>query len=400
MMIGHACVGTKGLGDYPRAMANFEAALDIARAADLQWHIGPTLLGLDHVRACTGRYGEAWTGMHKTLRWLESLRQVRYQLIAYDFIGHLLLDLGLNELAVETAGARARARARHRHHVLARRDRRAPGGRALAARAERTSRRRCRPRSNKRAARSERYLMVRCLDGLAEIALAAGDAGRCRGVRGRTARASPSRTACANSRRARGAGAARLCSRRKPTPRRRQSCPAPRRWRQEIGRVRLQMDAEAALARLLEAQGQSDAARGHGAKARAIAEAIEKSLVSSGLEARLRHRRRCALTRRLRRRRRRISTEPDRHRAQAADHRARAFGGRRSWPRAAPLPRPGQGRDRLTDRLDLSRLLVGAAEAVGQEIRQFDLLLADEALAAAGALRGTGRRPRTRRRRW
>ncbi len=101
MMIGHASVGTKGLGDYPRAMANFEAALEIARAADLQWHIGPTLLGLDHVRACTGRYGEAWSGMRKTLRWLESLRQVRYQLIAYDFIGHLLLDLGLNELALE-----------------------------------------------------------------------------------------------------------------------------------------------------------------------------------------------------------------------------------------------------------------------------------------------------------
>ena len=82
MMIGHACVGTKGLGDYPRAMANFEAALDIARAADLQWHFGPTLLGLDHVRACTGHYGEAWTGMQKTLHWLESLNQVRYQFIA------------------------------------------------------------------------------------------------------------------------------------------------------------------------------------------------------------------------------------------------------------------------------------------------------------------------------
>jgi hypothetical protein len=48
------------------------------------------------------------------------------------------------------------------------------------------------------------------------------------------------------------------------------------------------MDAEAALARLLGAQGQSDAAKRHGAKARAIAKAIESSLVSSGLEARLR----------------------------------------------------------------------------------------------------------------
>jgi hypothetical protein len=57
---------------------------------------------------------------------------------------------------------------------------------------------------------------------------------------------------------------------------------------EEIGRVRLQMDAEAALARLLGALGQSDAAQRHRASARAIAEAVEKSALSSGLEARLR----------------------------------------------------------------------------------------------------------------
>lgn len=56
---------------------------------------------------------------------------------------------------------------------------------------------------------------------------------------------------------------------------------------EDIGRVRLQMDAQAALARLLDAQGQRDAAQHHAAKARGIAEAIEKSLESSGLEARL-----------------------------------------------------------------------------------------------------------------
>ena len=52
--------------------------------------------------------------------------------------------------------------------------------------------------------------------------------------------------------------------------------------------MRLQMDAQAALARLYGAQGRSDAAQVHGAKARAIAEVIENSLVTSGLEARLR----------------------------------------------------------------------------------------------------------------
>ena len=55
---------------------------------------------------------------------------------------------------------------------------------------------------------------------------------------------------------------------------------------EKIGRVRLQMDAEAALARLPGAQGRSDAAQRHGDNARAIAEAVAKSLVPSGLDAR------------------------------------------------------------------------------------------------------------------
>jgi hypothetical protein len=44
---------------------------------------------------------------------------------------------------------------------------------------------------------------------------------------------------------------------------------------------------EAASARLCSAQGRRDAAQRHGAKARAIAEAIEQSLASSGLDARV-----------------------------------------------------------------------------------------------------------------
>jgi len=48
------------------------------------------------------------------------------------------------------------------------------------------------------------------------------------------------------------------------------------------------MDTEAALARLFTAQGQRDVAACHDGKAHAIAETIEKSLASSGLEAHLR----------------------------------------------------------------------------------------------------------------
>jgi len=56
----------------------------------------------------------------------------------------------------------------------------------------------------------------------------------------------------------------------------------------DVGGVRLQMDAEVLLARLQTLQGRGDAARGHDKKAHKIVQAIEKSLVSSGLEARLR----------------------------------------------------------------------------------------------------------------
>ena len=285
MMIGHACVGTKGLGDYPRATAHFETALDIARAADLQWHFGPTLLGLDHVRACTGRYGEAWTGMQKTLHWLESLRQVRYQLIAYDFIGHLLLDLGLNEQAVEQlergfALGRDTGilfwRAAIDTHLAVARSRLGQKDVAPALQAVLEQTRRS----------AERYMMVRCIDGLAEIALTAGDTRRCRTYGDELlalATTNSLRELEAGARRWR--GEALLAEKNYVEAQAELSRAAA--LAKDIGRVRLQMDADTALARLFAAQGQSDSARRHVAKAHAIAETIEKSLESSGLEARL-----------------------------------------------------------------------------------------------------------------
>jgi len=285
MMIGHACVGTKGLGDYPRATAHFETALDIARAADLQWHFGPTLLGLDHVRACTGRYGEAWTGMQKTLHWLESLRQVRYQLIAYDFIGHLLLDLGLNEQAVEQlergfALGRDTGilfwRAAIDTHLAVARSRLGQKDVAPALQAVLEQTRRS----------AERYMMVRCIDGLAEIALTAGDTRRCRTYGDELlalATTNSLRELEAGARRWR--GEALLAEKNYVEAQAELSRAAA--LAKDIARVRLQMDADTALARLFAAQGQSDSARRHVAKAHAIAETIEKSLESSGLEARL-----------------------------------------------------------------------------------------------------------------
>jgi len=265
MMIGHAWVGAKGLGNYARAVAHFKTALDIARAADLQWHLGPTLLGLEHVRACTGAYGQAWSAMQETLRWLERLGQVRYQLIAHDFLAQLLLDLDLNEAAVEQlerglavgdeTGIRfwrptieaqlAVARMR-----LGERD----AGSALQDLVDRT---RC---------SSERYLTVRCLDAMAEIALAAGEPSLCRAHADELiAIAEPSgmREIEAGARRWRGEA---WLMERECTSARFELARAATLARAG-GRLRLQRDVEAALARLAATQDRADAGRRSSASA-------------------------------------------------------------------------------------------------------------------------------------
>jgi tetratricopeptide (TPR) repeat protein len=183
MMVAYACTGYTGLADYAKAEANFEASLEIARKADLQWHMGPTLLGLDHLRACTGRYDEALSGMTKTLRWLESVKQIRYQLIAYDLLGNLLLDLGENRQAVEQC---------ERGLELARRERitfwrpRIEANLAIAR--LRLGQLDVGPALEGVATycrqNSEGHQLARCLEGLAELGLARGDAAGCLGFAG------------------------------------------------------------------------------------------------------------------------------------------------------------------------------------------------------------------------
>ena len=178
MMIGYSLTGYMGLADYPRARAHFEASLEIARRADLQWHMGPTLLGLDHLRACEGQYDEALAGMTKTLRWLESVKQVRYQLIACDLVSHLLLDSG----AARDAAAWCR-----RGLELARSARitfwcpRIEANLAIAR--LRLGELDVGPELERAAdycrQNAEGFQLARCLAGLAELALARGDAAAC-----------------------------------------------------------------------------------------------------------------------------------------------------------------------------------------------------------------------------
>jgi tetratricopeptide (TPR) repeat protein len=178
MMIGYALTGSMGLADYSRARAYFEASIEIARKADLQWHMGPTLLGLDHLCACAGRYDEALAGMTKTLRWLQGLKQIRYQLIAYDLIGHLLLDRGEPREAASWCerGLELARSARitfwcHRieaHLAIARLR---LGALDVGPALERAAQY-CRENS-------EGFQLARCLEGLAELAAARGEAAAC-----------------------------------------------------------------------------------------------------------------------------------------------------------------------------------------------------------------------------
>jgi tetratricopeptide (TPR) repeat protein len=101
MMIGWACTGHMGLADYARALSYFDAALAIAQAADLLWHLGPTLIGRANVLVAQGKFGEAWADLNLALPRLETLHLVRYQIMAHDAMGCLFLDLNQYELALQ-----------------------------------------------------------------------------------------------------------------------------------------------------------------------------------------------------------------------------------------------------------------------------------------------------------
>src|SRR5690606_27429351 len=121
-----------------------------------------------------------WTGMARTLRWLESLRLTRYQIMAYDFMARLLLDLERPAQAIELsqrgvalareAGIRFwRPRLEANLAIASVRLGRLDVGGLLEDGAH-LARQNC-----------EGTQLAPCLEGLAELALARGDAGRALG---------------------------------------------------------------------------------------------------------------------------------------------------------------------------------------------------------------------------
>lgn len=283
MMIGWACTGHMGLADYPRALSHFDAALEIARSADLQWHLGPTLIGRAYTRAATGRYGEAWADLNETLPRLEALRLVRYQMMAHDAMGSLSLDLDLHEAAAQHFG-RALALAHEtglRYWVprlqagLATAQVRA--GHGFDAAVLLSARQYC-------AEHQENWLALRCLDALAETAIARDDARGCLAhaeellaLAGR----GDMRELMARGHRWRGIARLALGEHESAHGDMAQAL----KLAEGIGHVRLQLDCHQALARAAAAAGAPGDESAHRASVGALQERISLGLRGSGLAA-------------------------------------------------------------------------------------------------------------------
>jgi transcriptional regulator with XRE-family HTH domain/tetratricopeptide (TPR) repeat protein len=274
MMIGFANVGVMGLGDYAAAEGKFAAALEIADRADLQWHRGPILLGRDNVGACKGAYGEAFSGMVRTLQWLEGLGQIRYQIMACVFLAQLLIDLGLYTAALEYSD-RALALAAESKITFWRGQVRAMHALARLRLGDLD----IGPELEREAvhceARCERMQMLQCRRVLAQLALARGEPAVCLSLAQtlhETARVSGLEEVAATAEHLR--GEALLAQGR--TEAAAEALAAARRGARRIGRARLILDIERATARL-----------GEEAEADRWSALIERSLEGTSLRAAL-----------------------------------------------------------------------------------------------------------------
>jgi tetratricopeptide (TPR) repeat protein len=290
MMIGWACTGHMGLADYARALTHFDAALALTRAADLQWHLGPTLIGRARVLMALGKYGAAWSDLHEALAPLEALKLVRYQIMARDALGCLFLDLNQAEQAVrhfEKGLVLAREAAITFNVALLQANLAlaqlrlglAHDQAALLAAQQYTLEHR------------EQWLSLRCLEALAEAALAQGDAKACIAYADQLlqlASVGGLQEMQALARYLRGLAALG-----------KSACEAAHQeltlavaQAEEIGQVRLALECHQALATLAAARGDAPAKAGHDNRVGTLADQMMESLNGSGLTADLKHRHR------------------------------------------------------------------------------------------------------------
>ncbi len=281
MMIGWACTGHMGLADYPRALLHFDAALVIARAADLQWHLGPTLIGRAQAQLALGKYGLAWADLQEALPQLETLHLVRYQIMAHDTLGCLLLELNQSAQAFQhferglalarEAGIRYWQPRMEANQVIAQLRLGIPCDQALLQAAWKYTQ-----------DHSEAWLTLRCLEALAEVALAHGDGNACVAYADELlalASRADLKEMMGQAHRLR--GLAGLVT--KAYESARKDLTLALRLAEQIGRVRLMWDCHQALARAAAAIGDERAKNKHQGRAQELAAPMEEDLRGTGL---------------------------------------------------------------------------------------------------------------------
>lgn len=180
MMIGYCHAGFTGTADYGRALECADEGLAVAKAAELDWHVGPlNLLRADAWR-CIGRVAEARSLLEAEIERARSLDQPRFRIMALDMLARLLDEEGGHADAEDCwqqalASSQAHGIRFWRAQLMA--------GLALA----RLHRKRevgwaeLHEASEAALAQRDRYVHSRCLVVLAEGALAASDPARAHG---------------------------------------------------------------------------------------------------------------------------------------------------------------------------------------------------------------------------
>lgn len=273
--------GAFGLADYRRAEALLLEALPISREAGLEWHRLPALAELAGNYSLLGDYQQALATMHEALELAERLGSRRLRSYALDVRGTIWQELNQLERAIVDHAAGVRMAEESGNGFWLPRlkanlaiDRLRQGDLSVGEEMQVVL--------EDALGRELEGHAVRCLEGLAEWALAKGEPQEAQGYITQLqelAEAGGMREVVARATRWHGEAQLALSRWEAATSDLEQALALA----EELGRPRLVWSAHAALARLHRAQGKAETADSHEAQVQAIVERIAGSLPAGTL---------------------------------------------------------------------------------------------------------------------
>lgn len=173
MMIGYCHTGACGTADYGRALACAEEGLAVAEAAEQTWHVGPLHLLQADAWRCMGRTRDAQALLEAEVERSQALAHARFGIMTLDMLGRLFDEEGRHADAADCWQRALVASRRHQVHFW-REQLMAGLARARLAQGLEVDWSELHAASVAALARRDRYVHARCLEVLAEGALAAG----------------------------------------------------------------------------------------------------------------------------------------------------------------------------------------------------------------------------------